>query len=228
MDFLKSIHPAWWIVTGGFLLLVAIRDIFIQKAHTVSHNFPVIGHLRYMLERIGPELRQYIVSNNREELPFNRSERSWIYASAKKDNNYQGFGTDQDIHMADYHFIKHAMFPYVPSPEHINSVDPYFLPCAKVMGEFNKRAKPFRPKSVINISAMSYGSLSQTALSSLNQGCIAAECFHNTGEGGLSPYHSFGADVIFQMGTGYFGVRDEDGNFSLNKLEKLVILKIAY
>ena len=74
-----------------FIVLVAINDIFLQKKHTIKHNFPVVGHLRYLLEKIGPELRQYIVANNREELPFNRSQRSWVYASSKKENNYSGF-----------------------------------------------------------------------------------------------------------------------------------------
>ena len=86
----------WWAWIIVFLVLVAIRDIFVQKGHTISHNFPVVGHLRYWLESIGPEMRQYFVANNREELPFNRIERGWIYASAKKENNYEGFGTDRD------------------------------------------------------------------------------------------------------------------------------------
>ncbi|MEO1806289.1 MAG: FMN-binding glutamate synthase family protein, partial [Bacteroidota bacterium] len=88
MEFLQSIlgQVPWWTWIIGILLLIAIRDIFIQKKHTIQHNFPIVGHLRYMLESIGPELRQYIVANNREELPFNRSQRSWVYASAKKEN----------------------------------------------------------------------------------------------------------------------------------------------
>ncbi|MCB0388765.1 MAG: FMN-binding glutamate synthase family protein, partial [Winogradskyella sp.] len=90
LNFLAAI--SWWQWILIVLALVAIRDVFIQKKHTISHNFPIIGHFRYMLEKIGPELRQYLVANNREELPFNRIERSWIYASAKKQNNYEGFG----------------------------------------------------------------------------------------------------------------------------------------
>ncbi|MDX2188420.1 MAG: FMN-binding glutamate synthase family protein [Bacteroidota bacterium] len=205
-----------------FLVIVAIKDIFFNKKQTIKHNFPVIGHLRYLLEKIGPELRQYIVANNREELPFNRSQRSWIYASAKKENNYSGFGTDQDIYAAGHVFIKPAVFPFKIEKSHYNYSDPGFLPCAKVMGEFNKRRRPFRPYSVVNISAMSYGSLSATAMESLNKGAKKAGCYHNTGEGGLSPYHQFGSDVIFHFGTGYFGVRDEEGNFVMQKLVDLV------
>ena len=87
---------AWWAWILIFLGLVAFRDV-LQRKHTISHNFPVVGHIRYLLEKIGPEIRQYFIANNREELPFNRRERSWIYASSKKENNYQGFGSDQDF-----------------------------------------------------------------------------------------------------------------------------------
>ena len=219
MDFFARM--TWWEWLLIIIGIIVLRDI-IQKKHTISHNFPLLGHLRYALERLGPELRQYIVANNREELPFNRRERSWIYSSAKQQNNYQGFGSDQEFFSPNYHFIKPALLPYKLKDGHINYRDPAFLPCAKVMGEANGRAKPFRPRSIINISAMSFGSLSAKAVESLNKGAIKAECYHNTGEGGLSPYHSYGADVIFHFGTGYFGVRDDDGNFSLDKLEKVV------
>ncbi|MBU3822808.1 FMN-binding glutamate synthase family protein [Flavobacteriaceae bacterium XHP0103] len=220
MDFLSNI--AWWGWVLIFLALVAIRDIFIQRAHTISHNFPIVGHLRYMLEKIGPELRQYLVANNREELPFNRIERGWIYASAKKENNYEGFGTDRDIFEHQHIFINNAMIPFAIDKNHPNSVDKSFLPCAKVIGAYHKRKKPFRPASVINVSAMSFGSLSAKAIESLNKGVKIAGAYHNTGEGGLSPYHSHGGDVIFHFGTGYFGVRSEDGKFSIDKLIKLV------
>ncbi len=218
-EFLAS--TPWWMWVVLLIVIVAIRDM-LQKKHTISHNFPVVGHLRYLLERIGPELRQYVVANNREELPFNRRERSWIYASSKQQNNYQGFGSDQDFYTPNYHFIKPALLPFQVEEDHINFKQKAFLPCAKVMGEANNRKRPYRPHSVINISAMSYGSLSAAAVNSLNQGAKKVGCYHNTGEGGLSPYHSNGADVVFHFGTGYFGVRSKDGNLDLNKLEKLV------
>lgn len=215
-------HLHWWGWIILVLVLIIIRDVFLQKRHSISHNFPIIGHLRYLLERIGPELRQYIVANNREELPFNRSERSWIYASAKQQNSYEGFGTDKDIHSPNYHFIKSSMFPFKMDSGHPNLTKSDFLPCAKVIGVYNKRKNPFRPYSVINISAMSFGALSERAISSLNLGAKDCGCYHNTGEGGLSPYHSHGADVVFQFGTAYFGVRNTDGTLSLDKLEKVV------
>jgi len=197
----------WWGWVLIVLVVISLKDI-LQKKHTIRHNFPLVGNIRYWLESIGPEMRQYLVANNREELPFNRSERSWIYASSKKENNYQGFGSDQDFYAPNYHFIKPNLFPYNIPQNHINADNPYFLPCAKVMGEANGRRKPFRPHSVLNVSAMSFGSLSSKAVESLNEGAKLAGCYHNTGEGGLSPYHSKGADVVFHFGTGYFGVRD--------------------
>ncbi|MFD2516313.1 FMN-binding glutamate synthase family protein [Salinimicrobium flavum] len=219
LDFLASIP--WWMWILIVLILIALHDIFINKKHTILHNFPLVGHLRYLLESIGPELRQYIVAGNREELPFNRIERSWVYASSKNENNYEGFGTDQDIYEVNYIFINNAVIPYAMPKDHPNKKDPYFVACAKIMGEHHNRQRPFRPASVINVSAMSYGSLSAKAIESLNLGCKKSYAYHNTGEGGLSPYHAAGADVVFQIGTGYFGVRNEDGSFSMEKLVKL-------
>ncbi|WP_149303017.1 FMN-binding glutamate synthase family protein [Pareuzebyella sediminis] len=212
----------WWIWILLFLLLVALRDIFFQRAHTISHNYPIVGHLRYWLESIGPEMRQYFVANNREELPFNRIERGWIYASAKKENNYEGFGTERDIYDHQYIFVKNQMMAFKIGEGHPNYTDKTFIPCAKVMGQYNQRRKPYRPASVINVSAMSFGSLSARAIEALNRGVQKAGAYHNTGEGGLSPYHQQGGNVIFHFGTGYFGVRTPDGNFSMEKLKKLV------
>jgi len=212
----------WWMIPLGLIVLVAIYDVFINRKHAITHNFPVVGHLRYLLERIGPELRQYIVANNREELPFNRSQRTWIYTSSKKVNNYQGFGSDQDQSSNNYIFIKPQLFPFVAAENHPNTKDYSLIPCAKVIGEHHKRKRPFRPRSIVNISAMSFGSLSAKAIESINRGSHEAGAFHNTGEGGLSPYHSTGADVVFQFGTGYFGIRNDDGSFSMEKLKSLV------
>jgi glutamate synthase domain-containing protein 2 len=210
----------FWIVT--ILVVVAIRDVFFQKKHSITHNFPIVGHLRYWLEKIGPEIRQYIVANNREELPFNRQERSWIYASSKKDNNLQGFGSDQDFNAPGYIFIKNAMIGYNPLTDHPFNKNPGVMPAAKIMGEYHRRRRPYRPYSIINISGMSFGSLSAKAVESLNKGAYLAGCFHNTGEGSLSPYHQNGADVVLNIGTAYFGVRNLDGNFSMGKLKEKV------
>ncbi|TGK08948.1 FMN-binding glutamate synthase family protein [Leptospira fletcheri] len=216
-------HPwlFWFGVTGIFLISVFIHDL-VQRKHTIKHNFPIVGHIRYLFEMIGPELRQYWVANDKEEMPFNRAERSWVYATAKKQNNNFGFGTTELLYDAGYPIIKHSAFPFPEGQAKFLNGDPSMIPSLKVMGESRGRKKPYRPSSVINISAMSYGSLGERAVSALNQGAKLARCYHNTGEGGLSPYHAFGADVVWQLGTGYFGARDEKGKFSMDKfLERL-------
>lgn len=201
---------------------VAVRDLT-QKKHALQRNFPVLAHARYWLEEIGPELRQYIVTSNEEERPFNRDQRRWIYASSKLENSYFGFGTDLDIeHTPGYAIIKHRTFSDGTTPglgHHSHDID---LPSAKVLGGPRGRAKAFRPNSIVNISAMSFGSMSGNAIKALNAGAKMAGCMHNTGEGGLSPYHRQGGDVILQIGTAYFGCRDEDGRFSLSKLKEVV------
>lgn len=205
------------------LVAVAIYDIT-QRKHAILRNFPVIGHLRYWLEMVGPELRQYIVTDNDEERPFTRDQRRWVYASSKQENEYFGFGSDNEMELAtNYLIIKHSAFP-LPDP---HKADPgydatYPLPCAKILGGHRQRAKQFRPNSVVNISGMSYGSLSAAAVQALNQGAKLVGCTQNTGEGGLAPHHLQGGDLVFQIGTGYFSCRELDGQFSLPRLLALV------
>src|SRR4051794_27614010 len=201
---------------------VIARDLF-QRKHALLRNFPLIGHARYLIEAIGPELRQYIVAANDEERPFTRDQRRWVYASAKKENNYFGFGTDNDLeYPPGYPVIKHRTFgPAVPrsAPMAAHEVE---LPCAKVIGAARGRPGAFRPKSVVNISAMSFGSLSGNAVEALNRGAVLADCLHNTGEGGISRYHRHGGELIFQIGTAYFGCRDAAGRFDLDRLKEVV------
>lgn len=205
--------------TATALALVAARDL-VQKKHALLRNFPVLGHARYLLETIGPELRQYIVTSNDEERPFSRDQRTWIYASAKGENNYFGFGTDNDVeHMQGHAYLKQRTFAGTLPDLH----DPQApLPSAKVLGGPRGRAKAFRPASVVNISAMSFGSLSGAAITALNKGAALAGTLHNTGEGGLSPYHRNGGDLVLQIGTSYFGCRNEDGSFNIDKLKNVV------
>ncbi|MEV5986308.1 FMN-binding glutamate synthase family protein [Streptomyces sp. NPDC052051] len=206
--------------TATALALVAARDL-VQKKHALLRNFPVIGHARYLLEMVGPELRQYIVTSNDEERPFSRDQRTWIYASAKGENNYFGFGTDNDVeHMQGHAYLKQRTFATGALPDVHDPQAP--LPSAKVLGGPRGRAKAFRPASVVNISAMSFGSLSGAAITALNKGAALAGTMHNTGEGGLSPYHRNGGDLILQIGTSYFGCRNEDGTFNLDKLKDVV------
>ncbi|NHN55024.1 FMN-binding glutamate synthase family protein [Calidifontibacter sp. DB0510] len=212
----------WFGLVPAAFAAVATHDLF-QKKHSLLRNYPVLGHGRYLLETIGPELRQYIVAGNDEERPFSRAQRSWIYASAKGENNYIGFGTDNDVEDAEgYLIIKHRTFAVVDQPtanHHSETVD---LPSAKVLGGPRNRPKAFRPGSVVNISAMSFGSLSANAIAAINRGAKAAGALHNTGEGGLSEHHRQGGDLIWQIGTGYFGCRDERGRFDIERLKDVV------
>src|SRR5215212_2029674 len=142
----------------GATAVVAARDLT-QKKHAILRTYPVIGHLRFFLERFGPELRQYIVTSNDEERPFSRDQRRWVYASAKGENSYFGFGTDNDVENTEgYPVIKHRTFagPGALTGRHAGESVP--LPMAKVLGAARGRARAFRPASVVNISGMSFGS----------------------------------------------------------------------
>jgi glutamate synthase domain-containing protein 2 len=216
--------PASRAAAAGLAALagVAVRDL-LQREHTLLRNFPVLGHARHLLESVGPELRQYLVAGNNEERPFTRDQRRWVYASAKRENNYFGFGTDNDLeYTAGYPVINHRTFGRAVPPSHPASAADVALPAAKVLGAARGRAEAFRPSSVVNISAMSFGSLSGAAVEALNRGAALAGCMQNTGEGGLSIHHRHGGELIYQIGTAYFGCRDERGRFDLARLKDLV------
>ena len=208
-----------WILAAVVVTLagVALYDVT-QKRHAVVHNFPIIGHLRYVLETFGPELRQYIVTGNDEERPFSRDQRRWVYASAKKENNYFGFGTDNDLELSpNYLIVRHSAFPIHSPHKGEPGFDPAFpTPCAKILGGYRGRAKAFRPASIVNTSAMSYGALSGAAVEAINRGVALCGALQNTGEGGISPFHRKGGEIIWQIGTGYFGARDGQGQFSMS------------
>ena len=213
----------WWLILPASIILllvvVAVHDLT-QKRHAILRNYPLVGHVRFLLEAFGPELRQYIVTSNDEERPFSRDERRWIYTSAKRLDSTFGFGTDNPVDsVPDYVIIKPAAFPEPPLPGEPSRPDPAFpVPCAKVLGAAHGRRRAWRPNSIVNISGMSFGSLSGAALTALNRGAAISGCLHNTGEGGLSDHHRQGGDLSFQIGTGYFGCRDERGEFSLPRL----------
>ncbi len=210
------------LVVAILLIGVVIYDIT-QKKHSILRNFPVIGHLRYLLEIIGPEIRQYIVTGNNEERPFSRDERRWIYASSKKENDDFGFGTDDDLETSEnYLIIKHAGFPYISKSNKDWKNLLYPIPCAKVLGAARGRVKAYRPGSVVNIAGMSFGSLSGRAVEALNRGASIADCYQSTGEGGISAYHNCGGDLIWNIGSGYFGCRDDKGQFSLSRFKEAI------
>jgi glutamate synthase (ferredoxin) len=210
-----------------FLVGVTIHDLT-QKRHAILRNFPIIGHFRYWLEAIGPELRQYIVTGNDEERPFSRDQRRWVYASSKKENNYFAFGTDNDPERPGYILIRHSAFPlHTPHPGEPGYDSSYPLAAMRILGGFRGRKHAFRPSSIINTSAMSYGSLSGPAVEAINRGVALCGALQNTGEGGISDYHRHGGEIIWQIGTGYFGCRDDKGKFSLERaLESVQSAKV--
>jgi glutamate synthase domain-containing protein 2 len=211
-----------WLGVAAPLVALAAHDLT-QRRHALLRTYPVLGHGRYLLEALGPELRQYIVAGNSEERPFTRDQRHWVYASAKLENNYFGFGTDNDIEYTQgYPILKHATLGRLSPPSAPTAGHEAWVPCAKVLGGARGRRGAFRPESAVNISAMSFGSLSGPAIEALNRGAAVAGCLHNTGEGGLSEHHRHGGELIFQIGTGYFGCRDSRGRFDLARLKEVV------
>jgi glutamate synthase domain-containing protein 2 len=217
----------WWvwmlIVVGVLIAAVVVYDLT-QRQHALLRSFPIIGHFRYLLEGVGPELRQYIVVDNDAEKPFSRDQRRWVYTASKQRNSYVGFGTDNDLEASPgYLIIKQAAFP-LPEPHAGDRgfAEDFPLPSAKVLGGARGRAKSLRAPSVVNISNMSYGSLGAKAVESLNRGAALAGCFHGTGEGGISPFHGYGGELIWQIGTGYFGCRDGEGRFDLSRFRDVI------
>lgn len=202
--------------------LIGMHDV-IQKKHTILRMYPVIGHLRYMLEYIRPEIRQYFISSDNEEMPFNREIRSIVYQRAKNSLDALPFGTRMDVKSVGYHFCKHSLAP---------KDFPHEATRIKIGGRSCK--KPYHA-SILNISAMSFGALSANAIRALNQGAKKGDFYHNTGEGGISPYHEQGGDLCFQVGTGYFGCRSKDGGFDQKKFQsasrqehvKMIELKLS-
>lgn len=183
------------------LLLIGIHDFF-QKQHTIPRNFPVIGHLRAMLEFIRPEIRQYFIASNEDERPFNRETRSLVYQRSKGMLDTIPFGTQHDINVPGYDSVRHSIVPTKISEE-----DSRVL-----IG--NMGCKHPYLASRLNISAMSFGSISKNAVLALNKGAKIGNFALNTGEGGLSSYHlQEGGDLIWQLGTAYFGCRQYDGSF---------------
>ncbi len=197
--------PVWWsMLFFGPLILLGVVDIF-QKPHSIRRNFPIIGHGRYLLEAVRPEIMQYFVETDTEGRPINRILRSLIYQRAKKANDTTPFGTQMNVYRAGYEWMPHSM--YAKSIEGLEA-DPRI----QIGGPSCKQ--PYSA-SVLNISAMSFGSLSKNAIMALNWGAKLDNFAHNTGEGGLSPYHlKHGGDIIWQVGTGYFGCRKKDGTFN--------------
>ena len=210
--------------TAAAALAGVVGYDLLQRRRAILRNFPIVGHFRYALEAFGPELRQYIVTSNNEERPFSRDQRRWIEASSEGKPNVFGFGTDDEMEAVEsLLIIKHSPFPApVPADGEPGGAPHYAIPARKTLGALHRRRHAFTPGSVVNLSGMSYGALSPAAVESLNRGALLAGCLHNTGEGGLAPAHCNGGELVFQIGTGYFGCRDEHGRFSLERLRERV------
>ncbi len=207
-------HDIFWVllvIVCVVLLGMVIQDLT-QKTHAIRHNYPLIGRLRYRLENLGEYFRQYFFANDREELPFNRATRAWVYKTAKGLGGLLGFGSTNDLRQTGSILFVNASYPlleeeFTDAPSVIIGAD-----CEK----------PFHARSLFNISGMSYGALSRPAVDALARGAKEAGIWMNTGEGGMSPWHrDAGCDLIHQIGTAKYGVRDLDGNLSDEKLREV-------
>ena len=211
------VAAGWWLaLPGGTALALALvlgalaalgwRDVR-QTRHAILRNYPVIGHLRFLLEFIRPEIRQYFVESDHEQAPFSRQQRSLVYQRAKGEPDKRPFGTQLDVHAAGYEWLNHSM-----APTQLQSHDFRVLVGAQ-------RAQPYSA-SVFNISAMSFGALSANAILALNAGARRGGFAHDTGEGSISAHHRVhGGDLVWQVASGYFGCRHEDGSFSPERFQ---------
>jgi glutamate synthase domain-containing protein 2 len=191
------------------ILVMFVRDVT-QKKHTVLRNFPVVGRLRYAFEEMGEYFRQYFFAGDRDEMPFNRSTRAWIYRLAKDEGGTIGFGSTYDLHAPGALIFVNAPFPVLESDR---------LPTPSLMIGEGYCRHPFEARSIVNISGMSFGAISEPAVRALSRGAALAGCWMDTGEGGLSPFHlEGGCDLIMQIGTAKYGVRDADGNLDPKRL----------
>jgi len=194
------------------LVFLFIRDVT-QKKHAVLRNYPIVGRLRYFFEQLGEYFRQYFFAGDRDEMPFNRATRGWVYRLAKNEGGTIGFGSTYDLHAPGALIFVNHPFPVLEEER---------LPTPSLLLGEGYCKEPFEARSVVNVSGMSYGAISAPAVRSLSKGAAVAGCWLDTGEGGLSPYHlEGGCDVIMQIGTAKYGIRDSQGVLSEEKLLNL-------
>ena len=219
----RSGQGAWLALLGAAGLLIGVRDLR-QTARALLRNYPVIGHLRFLLEWIRPEIRQYFLESDREAVPFSRQQRSLVYQRAKGEPDKRPFGTQLDVHQPGYEWINHSL-----QPSRLASHD-----FRTAIGG-DRCTQPYSA-SLFNISAMSFGALSANAILALNRGAQLGGFAHDTGEGSISAHHrQHGGDLIWEIGSGYFGCRNDDGSFNGAKFEaharlpqvKLIELKLS-
>jgi glutamate synthase domain-containing protein 2 len=213
MDLLiYSLSTMLGLVIIGMIVFWFIQDIT-QKKHSVLRNYPVIGRLRFFFEQQGKYFRQYFFSDDRDELPFNRATRNWIYRHSKNKGGLVGFGSTMDLREPGSIIFVNAAFPILEEDQ---------LPTPSLLIGEGYAKHPFEAKSIVNISGMSFGAISKPAVRALSLGAAQASCWLNTGEGGLAPYHlEGGCDIIMQIGTAKYGIRDAHGNFSSERAKEL-------
>ena len=200
-------HPWVFFVCLAFVALTAVglHDIS-QRRHSILRNYPILGHMRFMLEHIRPEIRQYLIESDKDEQPFSREQRSLVYQRAKGEEDKRPFGTQADVYEAGYSWLTHSVQP-------VHFTDTNF----RVLIGGPNCTQPYSA-SIYNISAMSFGALSANAITALNTGAKLGGFAHDTGEGGISRYHRQpGGDLIYEIGSGYFGCRNDDGSFNAEK-----------
>ena len=215
-----------WLLLGFVptvpLFLLGLWDLT-QKRHAVLRNFPVLGHFRYLLELIRPEINQYFIESDTDGRPYNREQRSVAYQRAKNERDTVPFGTQRDVYEIGYEWISHSLAARISTP------------VVRIPIGASRCARPYEA-SLLNVSAMSFGSLSSAAVRALNEGARRGGFYHNTGEGSISPHHlEPGGDLCWQIGTGYFGCRADDGGFdpgafrerAAHEAVKLIELKLS-
>ena len=199
------IPSAWWLaLISGVLTIVGLSDL-LQTRRALRRNYPILAHFRFFFESIRPEIRQYFLEDDTDARPFSRNQRSLVYQRSKEETDKRPFGTQMDVYAAGYEWINHSMLPANPST-HDFRIE---------IGA--QRARPYSA-SIFNISAMSFGALSSHAILALNAGAKRGNFMHDTGEGSISRYHrENGGDLVWEIGSGYFGCRNSDGSFSAEK-----------
>ncbi|WP_179999471.1 FMN-binding glutamate synthase family protein [Acinetobacter sp. YH12239] len=212
-----------WLLTS-LLSVLGLYDV-LQNKHSILKNYPIMGHFRFLFEDFRPEIRQYFIESDQDALPFSRMQRSLVYQRAKNENADKPFGSIIDVYQDDYRFITHSLAPKLPADTSTFRI--------KVGND--QCAQPYSA-SIMNISAMSFGSLSANAIRALNLGAHMGQFYHDTGEGSLSPYHlENNGDIVWQIASGYFGCRTEEGLFDPEKFKaqakhpniKMIELKLS-
>lgn len=216
--------PGWFLLLAIALGLVClgVYDL-VQKKHAILRNYPVIGHMRFLMEGIRPELQQYFIERNFDGRPYDRNTRTAIYMRAKGEKEEHPFGTERDLYEIGYEYLVHSTAPVRTMTE---------PPRVRIGGP--DCTQPY-DMALLNVSAMSFGSLSANAIEALNRGAAAGGFAHDTGEGAISPYHRHGGDLVWEVGSGYFGCRTEDGGFDADEFAakaadpqvKMVHLKLS-